>query len=249
MNILACPSVFGDPITSFAVDVTRGYVITGSALGAVKVWIQPRLFPKGSACVAADFGDEKREKSKEEGSWMGWIMGEKEKKEKEEFHCIVLSKSSEECVRDFYFQEENIFAVIGDQHIKVWLSYSDPVFQITRFRRQHLYTTCSSTIPLHDNGQVLLVQAGSAELLHMNLNTSEQFENTLPFSLAKAGIAVDLKSNRLVTCEVVESGQELRITNLETRNVQTIAFPRRDKHYWGFQLSSIFSADYFLKCR
>ena len=265
MSIRVAPSLLGDPVSCFLVD-HRGYLVTGTCLGNVTCWkLTSILYQKTKRGIAWNMGKEGKRmdnmqenieegkgtemEEKQEATFDGDVKAETISQMSSIFHsglyqCLVLASSSDECIRDLFCTSQgpnanSLFALVGDQHAKIWDSLRPESVQIVRFRRQHLYETCPNTITLCENGKVFIVSAGSNDIYSLNLETMQHNFEKLPVVIGASATVGDLYQNKLVWTEVVGDGQETKILNLSANKSDAVInwrFPRTNKHYWGFQL-------------
>jgi hypothetical protein len=64
-----------------------------------------------------------------------------------------------------------IFAVIGDQNVKIWGSWHDPTCQLKKFDRPHDYRTCKETFTLRHELKILVLTVNTNAGFILDLET------------------------------------------------------------------------------
>lgn len=96
--------------------------------------------------------------------------------------------------------------MIGDIHVKIWQNYEDRSYQLIKYRRHHLPSTCPTSYTLQHGANILVLTAtDDPDTLgfHMNLVTNEQ--QTYPLHLSRRALPVFYDSKRLVSCHDEQS--------------------------------------------
>jgi WD40 repeat protein len=108
------------------------------------------------------------------------------------FICRLLEPVSQEGAKHVFFQDDSLFAVIGDIHVKCWHSVQDALHgsidnpaavrpQQISFHRAHNYSVCATTYALRSSSNVALLTHSHNDQYLINVETME--ERTIPLSL------------------------------------------------------------------
>jgi WD40 repeat protein len=222
---LAVPGLLGDPFTAFDLDEVAGVLATGTAAGAVALWrldhVDDILLGRDEDGDEASSGDGKRA-TQQSGA---------------EIVCRVLCSSSDEGVKHLFFSDdEQLFAVIGDVHVKIWGSYHDATCQLRRFDRPHEYKTCKESYTLRHGNKLLLLTVGTNQGLKLDLDTMQQ----QPFKLDIPHYCTPTfyDGRHLMLLALTPSGLRLvQLYDMDTQRLErSLLFDKADRFYWGFQL-------------
>lgn len=217
-NVLAIPSVIGDPFTCFDVQDEYGYLVTGTAIGQIALWRLDHLLSSNALQA------------------MNEQEIEKEKQKDKEVICRIMSPNSEEGVRYVYFDDVQVFAVVGDLHLKLFASVHSASPHIIRFERNHNYQTCGNCYTLKSDHQVVLVNVGASD--GVLVDTDKMRQTQFRLELPKGVIPCDFDGARFVYLEVDKEGDKaVKVFNVNDLKLKhELKFNKKKKHYWGFQL-------------
>jgi len=227
-NALAVPQILGDPFISFDADEEAGYLVTGSAVGAVCLWRLDHI-AQVMLGAATEHADERTRSNQPNSTPIEWPA-------QAEVACRALSPSSDEGAKHVWLQDSQVFAVVGDVHVKVWGSWHDATSQLKRFERTHEYKSCKETYTLKGGSRIIVITVGGNEGVVLDLETMMQTPVRIPIPVQSTPMHYD--GGHLLLMVLTASGTRLlQVWEVSTeRLVRTLVFEKRHRQYWGFQL-------------
>lgn len=153
-----------------------------------------------------------------------------------EYICRMLSKQSEEGIRNVFMKGRDVYAIVGDVHAKHWSSPLAQTFDMIRFRRQHNYSVCTSTYTMSCKDSVLLLQTGGDSHFVPLETPAEQGPGK--FVLPSRTIPSYYDGKRVVWVEEKKTGEKVvGVFDVATgEQLHELTFEKKLKYYWGFHL-------------